>query len=1519
MGDTLLQAIKDGRITLDQAREQFRPPTMGERIGGAAKIAARSATSALLQGNAMIYELEGKALGAMGLDKVGATFGRMAETMGKGRMMESAMGSIGTPAPQTANDSGLGAAVFQDLPMAAGSMLGMMATPGPKGVKPGVMFRGALIGGAQGYWEARGAGADDDKAWASFAGNAALGLTEAGLPGLPKTAQMRLGAILARADKASGGGLSRAMWEGIKTGFSEATQEGLQQLGSNYLAQTLYDDDRKLIEGVLPSIRGSALAGLLTGGLAAGGGRTQATAPTPTPEPTQAPTKPVRVSMESLDTAAQAAVKDFGAGSGARVQPVEVGDHPVRDFVERRGARLVFVESEDGSPLTRPASYSKDGSTVVVDVNAGDALPALVDHEIGHHILENVEGARERIQAALGPELQAQALAEYHRDLVAAKVKESGRDLTPEELQAIEQETMPNPDEGIARLAEDFSPVIRLLRTNPDAFSKVQDVGFWRGLLNAVLDVGRSMIGKPSSKERAVAQLYRSVARRGTAAAVAPEEGIQIAKALGAFLDEAVGMQAAKGQVQATGPLETNAEASQEPSQASVTLPEPTGTPAIPPALDNPRGRELLSKPRAELEAELNTRLAAEDAALRESHPGKDEPWYQRVADLRRQARDPNNIEGDRAALQLKRAGIEPSGANVEEIADALRAKDVLAKTPKGRFGTESKAQAQNVGQGPQYAVQRPPTITEQPAEDRKILSRSYVVDALQPLKQLVEDAKSIVTDKNDPYLSIELQKGKTKARVEAEIDRYAKPLVKAIADSGLNVDDVELYLLARGATDRNALVKARTGQDNGSGMSNAQAAKIIAGAKDPAYKRIGQQFDALTKRTRDLWVEYGLESKETVESMERAQPTYAPFRSEPDAEARPRGAGRQIKGREFKAALGRGSMAENPLTYAMQDLESAIARGERNRALEPLYNLAKDIGDPKVAVVDVPPMKDALVDGVVRKVPDFQEAENEITFKVRGDLRRVRFTDAYAAIPRAIKGLDNEGRSAVIDMMAKATRFIAGMSTRWNPFFQPVNVVRDVQAAAFNTQDATFVNPKRIAWAMREIATNGAWAKRFKASGAPVAFMDLGIRTAERAKTLRDEIEALRGEQGMPRQLASKLAQLMEVMADVSESSTRLNAFRHAIEDLGMSDDRAAQFAKNITTNFERRGQASWLNAVYAFSNAGIQSTDRIYTALKKPGARKLAMAMVAGAAALEAMNRYAGGDDDDGIPYYDKVPQYVKNSNVVFMLPGTKGDYVTLPLPYVWGWFHTLGTSLATGAETGEYGKQAVNAAMSLAEQVSPLGQAGTPLELVAPTVAKPFVQIATGTTFTGSKMYPMNFGNRPDSELAWDSTNPTLVAVTRWLNKLSGGNERRAGAVDVSPITLEHLVRSFFGGLGGEVTRGATIAEKIATGEDVSFADVPLVRRFKNDVNLRDQRNIFRDYLGRIDDAVKDQKAGDEYDRKLFGMRGRADSWKKRVGSLEDQIRAADTPAQRNALRARLREVMTEAVKAIRETQR
>jgi hypothetical protein len=104
---------------------------------------------------------------------------------------------------------------------------------------------------------------------------------------------------------------------------------------------------------------------------------------------------------------------------------------------------------------------------------------------------------------------------------------------------------------------------------------------------------------------------------------------------------------------------------------------------------------------------------------------------------------------------------------------------------------------------------------------------------------------------------------------------------------------------------------------------------------------------------------------------------------------------------------------------------------------------------------------------------------------------------------------------------------------------------------------------------------------------------------------------------------------------------------------------------AKEVTVDFNRRGEwGTAMNAMYLFYNASIQGSARMLRAMLDPRnkrLRKLVAGTVAFAAAQDVLNRTASsiGDDDDERSDYDRIPDHVKDRNlIIWDLTGKHGE---------------------------------------------------------------------------------------------------------------------------------------------------------------------------------------------------------------------------------------------------------------------
>jgi hypothetical protein len=133
----------------------------------------------------------------------------------------------------------------------------------------------------------------------------------------------------------------------------------------------------------------------------------------------------------------------------------------------------------------------------------------------------------------------------------------------------------------------------------------------------------------------------------------------------------------------------------------------------------------------------------------------------------------------------------------------------------------------------------------------------------------------------------------------------------------------------------------------------------------------------------------------------------------------------------------------------------------------------------------------------------------------------------------------------------------------------------------------------------------------------------------------------------GDPRRIARTVLQAVDDYNSIVENSVRLAAFQAARKQ-GLTPQRAASIAKNITVNFNRKGNASaGINAWFMFFNASVQGTATILkAAAKSPKARAVLGGMALTGFLLDMVNREVMGDD------YEAIPDFEKSHNAIFQV---------------------------------------------------------------------------------------------------------------------------------------------------------------------------------------------------------------------------------------------------------------------------
>lgn len=254
--------------------------------------------------------------------------------------------------------------------------------------------------------------------------------------------------------------------------------------------------------------------------------------------------------------------------------------------------------------------------------------------------------------------------------------------------------------------------------------------------------------------------------------------------------------------------------------------------------------------------------------------------------------------------------------------------------------------------------------------------------------------------------------------------------------------------------------------------------------------------------------------------------------------------------------------------------------------------------------------------------------------------------------------------------------------------------------------------------------------------------------------------------------------------------------------------------------------------------------------------------------------------GQDEDGVNWYDKVPDYVKEHNLVIMkslFGGKSGEYWSIPLPYGYNMFYLLGSTME-GVTRGDMtaSKAAGNIVGGMLGAFNPLGSedsqtlTGTLFKNAAPTILRPFADLWANESFMGTPIYQTNFPGstpKPESSLGRRSTPEAYKAFAGWLNRVSGGSQYRSGVVDINPDIMKYWIDYMSGGMGRFAGKTIDAAAKTYNGIDIPAQQVPFLGKLSGQVMpYADQQKMY-DHIDELRQYNAELKALHGADRTAF----------------------------------------------------
>ena len=347
--------------------------------------------------------------------------------------------------------------------------------------------------------------------------------------------------------------------------------------------------------------------------------------------------------------------------------------------------------------------------------------------------------------------------------------------------------------------------------------------------------------------------------------------------------------------------------------------------------------------------------------------------------------------------------------------------------------------------------------------------ARRKLEDEFLSIRRVVAAIKKeggIVDDANNTDAKLDTYHGKV-ANQYRDVERTTiQPIIDTMSRANLSQKQVDRYLTALHAPERNLTIAERNPgnpgmADGGSGMKTADANRIVSEVQNSglrsSYEKIAQLVGDMNRRSLELMHDSGLISDEDYARLQKWK-NYVPLRHEMEGERSIRpGRGFDIRGREYRSATGRTTEADSPLAFSIIQAQERIVRAEKNAVAQ---SMAKLIGDnPNAGLWEIdakPPTvrdtdpKTGMV--VERMDPRYKLADNVVAYKDAGKIHLMVFHgEEGGRIATAMKRLNANQTNAAIRLLQKPMSVYKSLQTTYNPDFLLPNLTRDIQEAGIN------------------------------------------------------------------------------------------------------------------------------------------------------------------------------------------------------------------------------------------------------------------------------------------------------------------------------------------------------------------------------------------------------------------------------------------------------------------------------------
>jgi hypothetical protein len=502
-----------------------------------------------------------------------------------------------------------------------------------------------------------------------------------------------------------------------------------------------------------------------------------------------------------------------------------------------------------------------------------------------------------------------------------------------------------------------------------------------------------------------------------------------------------------------------------------------------------------------------------------------------------------------------------------------------------------------------------------------------------------------------------------------------------------------------------------------------------------------------------------------------------------------------------------------------------------------------------------------------------------------------------------SLKNMDVENAGEALQLVSKATRFFASINTQYNPVFGVINFARDFSGSMVNLSSTPLAGKQKevaskVIPALLDIykdlrqerktgtPATGKYAQLYeelKLVGGTVGFTEMFGKSQTSSDIIQKEMQKL--DRGSARKMADATFNWLSDYNNAIENAMRVAVYKTGL-DSGLSKERAASIAKNITVNFNRRGaKTQSYNALFAFFNAAIQGSARLAQTLNSPAGKKI---MVGGVllGVMQTVALTAAGFDED------EPPEFIKQKNLI--IPTGGKSYVSIPYPLGLHIFPNVGRmAMEYTVSGGKNGTKKLGQFMGATmDAFNPLGGSGLQAQTFAPTVIDPVVAIMENRDAFGRPIAKEDRGTKPSPGYTRyrDTSSEISKQMSYFLNLASGGTKYTKGLVSPTPDQLDFLMGQLTGGVGREVLKTEQAITSLATGEELPPYKIPLAGRFYGDLKSQSAvsgkfyENVTK--LSAFEDEIKGKIKDKEDYKSVLEKNPEARLWSS-ANTLENQI--------------------------------